>query len=195
MICLLIVQRSSEWLHVLSSGEVTCPTRVCRLSAGLGRRWYIPNVHTWPATCRYADLRPTVPSHSPHPNQQKALWKKVLNYSIPEDSIREMKSGWSVSLSTIWGNYQRIWGNRDLFYLVKNLFQVSNASHSSFVILCCFSFKEKNKLWAFLSSEKVIIWITNGNLRLCLSLYFCLCLWKRCWWCLIVCIYHCLSLW
>ena len=123
MICLLIVQRSSEWLHVLSSGEVTCPTRVCRLSAGLGRRWYIPNVHTWPATCRYADLRPTVPSHSPHPNQQKALWKKVLNYSIPEeDSIRDMKSGRSVSLSTIWGIYQRIWGNRDLFLLVKKSF-------------------------------------------------------------------------
>ena len=123
MICLLIVQRSSEWLHVLSSGEVTCPTRVCRLSAGLGRRWYIPNVHTWPATCRYADLRPTVPSHSPHPNQQKALWKKVLNYSIPEeDSIRDMKSGRSVSLSTIWGVYQRIWGNIDLFLLVKKSF-------------------------------------------------------------------------
>ena len=47
-----------------------------------------------PATCRYADLRPTVPSHSPHPNQQKALWKKVLDYSfIPEDSIGDMKSG------------------------------------------------------------------------------------------------------
>ena len=149
MICLLIVQRSSEWLHVLSSGEVTCPTRVCRLSAGLGRRWYIPNVHTWPATCRYADLRPTVPSHSPHPNQQKALWKKVLNYSIPEDSIRDMKSGWSVSLSTIWGVYQRIWGNRDLFLLVNFFFQVSNVSYLLFGILCCSSFKEKTKLRAF----------------------------------------------
>ena len=111
MICLLIVERSSGWLHVLSSGEVTCPTRVCRPSGGLGKRWYIPNVHTWPPTCRYADLRPTVPSHSPHPNQQKALWKKVLNYSIPEDSIRIMKSRKSVSLSTIWGIYHRIWGN------------------------------------------------------------------------------------
>ena len=180
MICLLIVQRSSEWLHVLSSGEVTCPTRVCRLSAGLGRRWYIPNVHTWPTTCRYADLRPTVPSHSPHPNQQKALWKKVLNYSISEDSIRDMKSRWSVSLSTIWGTYHRIWGSRDLFLLVKKTF-------SKYPSILCLVFyvvphSMKNKTRAFFSSEKVIIyWITNGKLRLCLSLFFCLCLSKKCW--------------
>ena len=134
-----------------------------------------------PATCRYADLRPTVPSHSPHPNQQKALWKKVLNYSfIPEDSERDMKSRWSVSLSSIWGIYHRIWGNRYLFLWVKKTF-------SKYPSILCLVFyvvphSMKNKTRAFFSSEKVIIyWITNGKLRLCLSLFFCLCLSKKCW--------------
>ena len=57
------------------------------------------------------------------PTSRKPSGKKCLIIlTILEDSIRDMKSGWSVSLSTIWWIYQRIWGNRDLFLLVKIFF-------------------------------------------------------------------------